>query len=106
MKIAILAPLAIACLALWAPRIMTSGNAFGGAIAPPDPELCTVKHKVHDCFGPTNCGTIPTTEATNNNAEKLYLPGSTVVNCSYANMACSGSAIKGETGPRVCTPPQ
>ncbi len=105
MKIRNLAPLAIACLALWSPRIMTSGNAFGGAIAPPDPPPCTHKHKPHDCSGPSNRGTVPTTDETTNNAEKLYLPGSNVNNCSYANMLCSGSAKEGKTGATVCMPP-
>jgi len=95
MNIRNLAPLVIACLALWAPRIMTSGNAFGGAIAPPDPP-CTHKHLAHDCSGATTCGSIPTTEETNNNAEKLYVPGTTVIHCSNGMNNCSGSVREGD----------
>ena len=75
MKIRDLAPLAIACLALLAPRIMTSGDAFGGAIAPGPDKPCTHKDKPHDCSGPPECGSVQTTEVTDNPAEKFYLPG-------------------------------
>lgn len=91
MKIRNLAPLAIACLALWAPRIMTSGSAFGGAIAPPDPP-CTHKDKPHDCSGPPTCGSIETTEETTNPAEKVRLPGTDIGYCSRLGDNCQGQA--------------
>ncbi len=97
MKIRDLAPIAIVCLASWAPRIMTSGDAFGGAIAAGPTKPCTLKHKPHDCSGPPSCGSIPTTEATNNAAEKLFRLGihDNVNHCNAENHDCSGSAIPG-----------
>lgn len=106
MKIRDLAPIAIVCLASWAPRIMTSGDAFGGAIgAIGKLPVCTHKHKPHQCSGPTSCGSLPTTEASSNDAETLYLPGDpdkNTQNCSVLGENCNGGAIKGDTG---CHPP-
>jgi len=97
MKISRLAPIAIACLALLMPRIITSGDAYGGSIRittqKPD---CTHKHKPHPCSGPTTCGSIPTTERTTNNAEKLYIPGFRLVDCATEyNATCRGKAKEG-----------
>lgn len=103
MKIRNLAPLAIACLALWAPRIMTSGNAFGGGIGPLLPE-CTHKHKPHQCSGPTRCGSLPTTETSSNNVEMLYLtgdPSTDTQECSSLGQGCSGGAVQGDP---TCNP--
>lgn len=72
MKIRSLASLAIACFALLMPRLVTSEGAFGGAIATAKP-ACDSKNINHACSGQPNCVAIPTTETTNNNAERYYV---------------------------------
>lgn len=97
MKIRRLASLAIACFALLMPRLVTSEGAFGGAIATAKPE-CDSKNINHACSGPPKCVAIPTTETTNNNAERYYVEGTETTDCEAFNGGpqsnCSGLASK------------
>ena len=103
MKIRSLAPLAVACLALFMPRLVTSGDAFGGAIEPGPTTPCTHKDKPHQCSEATDCGSIPTTDVTDNNAEKTALPGTADPGtCSNGMNNCTGSARPPKTD---CVPP-
>jgi hypothetical protein len=101
MNIRSLVPFAIACFALWAPRIMTSGNAFGGGVVGPKP-LCDKAHLAHPCSGPVGCPTLTTTVESNNTALILYVEGDTVVNCVDRDSNCSGKAKLGDSD---CDPP-
>ena len=93
MKIRSLAPLLVACLALLAPRLVSSGGEFGGAIAPA--KLCDSKNINHDCSGPSDCNPIPSTETTTNHAQQYYIEGTSTNNCADLNPAgsnCTGLA--------------
>lgn len=94
MKIRNVAQIAIAFLALVTPRFVESGGVFGGGIDPEPEKTCNRKHKPHPCSGPSSCGSIPTTEASTNWAELLYLDGTSTANCFTGNNhECSGSAV-------------
>jgi hypothetical protein len=95
MKISRLAPIAIACLALLMPRIITSGDAYGGSLRRIAGD-CTHKHKPHPCSGPTTCGSIPTTDVTTNNAEKYYIPGTKELDCATTGRSCTGKATEAD----------
>jgi hypothetical protein len=90
MKIRSLAPLAVACLALLTPRLVTSGGAFGGGIG--EAKLaCDSKNINHACSG-NDCTPIVTSEATNNNSEKYYVEGTTTTECTQRGRNCIGRA--------------
>ncbi len=83
MKSSSLAPLVIACLALLAPRLATTGGEFGGAIAVA--KLCDSKNINHACSGPSDCRPVPSTETTTNHAQQYYIEGTSINNCAELN---------------------
>ena len=97
MNVRSFAPVAIASLALLAPRIMTSENAFGGGVVGPNKPPCDRAHLAFPCSGPPNCLTLTTTQESNNNALILYVEGDTVVNCVDRDANCSGKAKLGNS---------
>ena len=95
MKIRSLAPLAVACLALLMPRLVTSGDAFGGAIGEAKPE-CDSMNINHQCSGAsTLCKVLKSSEATSNHALQHFVEGSEVKDCAQVfDEVCTGLATE------------